>query len=54
MCTVLDEVEARGVTIGEEKRQKKDIQKIADYLIQTNASPSRKEAIKMAEEILKD
>ena len=48
MCTVLDEVEARGVTIVEEKRQKKDIQKIADYLIQTNASLSRKEAIKMA------
>ena len=58
MCTVLDEVEARGeargVSIGEEKTLKKSIQKLADYLMQTNASISRNEAIKMAEGILKD
>lgn len=54
MCTVLDEVEARGVSKGEEKTLNKNIQKLADYLMQTNASLSRKEAIKMTEGILKD
>lgn len=54
MCTVLDEVEARGLSIGEEKMHNKNIQKLADYLMQTNDSLSRKEAIKMAEGILKD